>query len=171
MFIIKIYFYTKWLPHVLLCRMNNYFFPFWFYFKFMPQWQHTWKPCCIQLIFLLLLLVCIWEARFALPTSCVCVCVFFFFSAFCIIHETWTVHLCMCVWESRLRFPRPAFAFFFFFLVPLVLFMEHEQCIYACVFGKHVLRFPRPAFEFSFSFFSASSTCIYACEQCNAHEQ
>ena len=115
MFIIKIYFYTKWLPHVLLCRMNNYFFPFWFYFKFMPQWQHTWKPCCIQLIFLLLLLVCIWEARFALPTSCVCVCVFFFFSAFCIIHETWTVHLCMCVWESRLRFPRPAFAFFFFF--------------------------------------------------------
>ena len=113
MFIIKIYFYTKWLPHVLLCRMNNYFFPFWFYFKFMPQWQHTWKPCCIQLIFLLLLLVCIWEARFALPTSCVCV--FFFFSAFCTIHETWTVHLCMCVWESRLRFPRPAFAFFFFF--------------------------------------------------------
>ena len=96
---------------------------------------------------------------------------FFFFSAFCIIHETWTVHLCMCVWESRLRFPRLAFAFFFFFLVPLVLFMEHEQCIYACVFGKHVLRFPRPAFEFSFSFFSASSTCIYACEQCNAHEQ
>ena len=113
MFIIKIYFYTKWLPHVLLCRMNNYFFLFWFYFKFMPQWQHTWKPCCIQLIFLLLLLVCIWEARFALPTSCVCV--FFFFSAFCTIHETWTVHLCMCVWEARLRFPRPAFAFFFFF--------------------------------------------------------
>ena len=126
MFIIKIYFYTKWLPHVLLCRMNNYFFPFWFYFKFMPQWQHTWKPCCIQLIFLLLLLVCIWEARFALPTSCVCVCVFFFFSAFCIIHETWTVHLCMCVWEARFVLSTSCVCvFLFLFLVPLPLAFMH----------------------------------------------
>ena len=125
MFIIKIYFYTKWLPHVLLCRMNNYFFPFWFYFKFMPQWQHTWKPCCIQLIFIIITVSVHLGSAFC-ASYVLRLRFFFFFSASCTVHGTWTVHLCMCVWKARFALSTSCVCvFLFLFLVPLPLAFMH----------------------------------------------